>query len=148
MVVIRGRLEPEVGAVLMKALEAARETLCQDLRRNNGDSGDVPAGTPANVPAGTCTPSIPEEMPTAGQLQADALALLAETALHHGVNPGTPGERYQVVVHVDAAVLADADAPGQSVLEGGARVPAETSQLPGLRCEPRGHATRRRWPDR
>src|SRR5438046_227008 len=28
----------------------------------------------------------------------------AETALHHGVDPGTPGERYQVVIHVDAPV--------------------------------------------
>jgi hypothetical protein len=125
MVVIRGRLEPEVGAVVMKALEAARETLYQHPRRNDGDGGHVPAGTP--------TPRVPEEMPTAGQLQADALALLAETALHHGMNPGAPGERYQVVVHVDAAVLADADAPGQSVLEGGARVPAETSQR--LACD-------------
>ena len=67
------------------------------------------------------------------QQQADALALVAETALHHGIDPGTPGERYQVVVHVDAAVLADAEAPGQSVLEGGARVPAETSQR--LACD-------------
>jgi hypothetical protein len=40
---------------------------------------------------------------------------------------------YQVVVHVDAAVLADADAPGQSVLDGGARVPAGTSQR--LACD-------------
>ena len=47
------------------------------------------------------------------QQQADALALLAETALHHGIDPGAPGERYQVVVHVDAPVLADPDAPGQ-----------------------------------
>ncbi len=62
------------------------------------------------------------------QQQADALALVAEAALHRGMEPGAPGERYQVVVHVDAAVLADADAPGQSVLEGGARVPAGTSQ--------------------
>ena len=31
------------------------------------------------------------------QQQADALALLAETALHHGLDPGAPGERYQVV---------------------------------------------------
>ena len=67
------------------------------------------------------------------QQQADALGLLAETALHHGIDPGTPGERYQVVVHVDAQVLADADAPGQSVLEGGARVPAETAQR--LACD-------------
>jgi hypothetical protein len=33
--------------------------------------------------------------------EADALALVAETALHHGIDPGAPGERYQVVVHVD-----------------------------------------------
>jgi len=52
----------------------------------------------------------------------------AETALHHGLDPGAPGERYPVVVHVDAAVLADPDQPGQSVLEEGARVPAGTSQ--------------------
>ena len=62
------------------------------------------------------------------QQQPDALGLLAESALHHGIDPGAPGERYQVVVHVDAPVLADADAPGQSVLEGGAHVSAETSQ--------------------
>jgi 5-methylcytosine-specific restriction endonuclease McrA len=67
------------------------------------------------------------------QQQADALALLAETALHHGIDPGAPGERYQVVVHVDASVLADADAPGQSLLEDGARVPAGTSQR--LACD-------------
>jgi len=54
-----------------------------------------------------------------GQQQADALALLAETALHHGIDPGAPGERYQVVVHVEE---------DQSVLENGARVSAETSQ--------------------
>jgi hypothetical protein len=58
---------------------------------------------------------------------------MAETALHREIDPGTPGERYQVVVHVDAAVLADADAPGQSVLEGGTRVSAETSER--LACD-------------
>ena len=48
------------------------------------------------------------------------------------MDPGAPGERYQVMVHVDAAVLADADAPGQSVIDG-ARVSAETSQR--LACD-------------
>jgi Domain of unknown function (DUF222)/HNH endonuclease len=67
------------------------------------------------------------------QQQADALALLAETALHHGIDPGAPGERYQVVVHVDAAVLADPEQAGQSVLEDGVRVPAGTSQR--LACD-------------
>jgi 5-methylcytosine-specific restriction endonuclease McrA len=67
------------------------------------------------------------------QQRADALALLAETALHHGLDPGAPGERYQVVVHVDAQALADPDQPGQSVLEDGARVSAETSRR--LACD-------------
>jgi hypothetical protein len=108
---IRGRLVPEVGALLVQALAAARDTMYQQARLND------PAGDP----------------PTMAQQQADALALLAETALHHGIDPGAPGERYQVVVHVDAPVLADPDAPGQSVLEDGAHVPAETSRR--LACD-------------
>src|SRR2546428_9173164 len=70
---------------------------------------------------------------TMAQQQADALGLLAETALHHGIDPEAPGERYQVVVHVDAPVLADPDLPGQSVLEDGPHVPAETSRR--LACD-------------
>jgi hypothetical protein len=110
---IKGRLAPEVGALLVKALEAARETLYQ-RRRAEAPEADVP---------------------TMEQQDADALAVLAETALHHGIDPGAPGERYQVVVHVDAAVLADADQIGQSVLEDGIRVPAGTSQR--LACDAR-----------
>src|SRR5918996_1746981 len=44
-----------------------------------------------------------------------------------------PAERYQVVVHVDAPALADPDQPGQSVLEDGAHVAAETSRR--LACD-------------
>src|SRR5207244_7457428 len=105
MVVVKGRLEPEVGALVMQALAAARESLYQRSRQRatfNGGAGGVSA-----------------ETPTMGQQQADALALLAETALHHGLDPGAPGERYQVVVHVEE---------NSSVLENGARVSAETSQ--------------------
>ena len=131
MVVVRGRLEPEAGAVLVQALAAARETLYQRRR----DTADVPAGTSEgpDIPAGTRTGLlVVEDAPTWGQQQADAIALLAEAALHHGMDPGAAGERYQIVVHVDAAVLAETDAPGQSVVEG-ARVSAETSQR--LACD-------------
>jgi len=117
-VVLRGRLAPEVGALLLRALDAARETLYQ-RRRASG------AALPATDPA--------VEAPTRAQQQADALALLAETALHHELDPGAPGERYQVVVHVDAAVLADPNQPGQSVLEEGSHVSAETSRR--LACD-------------
>jgi Domain of unknown function (DUF222)/HNH endonuclease len=113
MVTVRGRLTPEAGALLIQALAAAREALYQQARLppvefNRGDASTEP--------------------PTVAQQQADALALLAETALHHGIDPGAPGDRYQVVVHVDAPVLADSDQPGQSLLEDGARVSAETSR--------------------
>jgi 5-methylcytosine-specific restriction endonuclease McrA len=111
MVKIRGRLTAEVGAVLVKALDAAREALHQ-RRREEEPEGDAP---------------------TMAQQQADALAVLAETALHQGLDPGTPAERYQVVVHVDATVLADASQSGQSELEDGMRVPAGTSQR--LACD-------------
>lgn len=110
MVVIRGRLTPEQGAVLMQALAAARETLYQRARGTDSASGLV---------------DVSSEPSSMAQQQADALALLAETALHHDLDPGAPGERYQVIVHVDALVLADADAPGQSVLEGGTHVSSE-----------------------
>src|SRR5262249_4523468 len=93
MFVIRGRLEPGVGAGRGRA-----------ARRGGG-----PAGAP----------------PTAAQRQADALGLVAETALAKGLDPGPGSERYQVVVHVDAAVLADPGQPGQSVLEDGGNVSAE-----------------------
>jgi hypothetical protein len=117
-VVLRGRLTPDVGALLLRALDAARETLYQRARVTGGSP---PAVDPALAP------------PTRAQQQADALALLAETALHHELDPGAPGERYQVVVHVDAAVLADPAQPGQSVLEEGSHVSAETSQR--LACD-------------
>src|SRR3989475_5360967 len=67
MVRVRGRLEPEVGALLIQALTAARETLYQRTHQIfvGADGGDVSA-----------------ETPTFDQQQADALALLAQTALH------------------------------------------------------------------
>jgi hypothetical protein len=108
---IRGRLTPEVGALLLKALAAARETLYQRRREQARET----------------------DPPTMEQQQADALALLAEAALHHELDPGAAGDRYQVVVHVDDEVLADGEAPGQSVLEDGLRVPAGTSQR--LACD-------------
>src|SRR6266851_346226 len=119
MVVLRGRLEPEVGALLLQALAAARESLYQRARER--------------ARAATGFEHVSEDTPTVTQQRADALALLAETALHHGLDPGTPGERYQVVVNIDAPVLADPEEPGQSVLEGGTHVSAETSQR--LACD-------------
>ena len=117
-VLLRGRLTPEVGALLQRALAAARETLYR--RSGLEKTADQPTDTSLDPP-------------TRAQQQADALALLAETALHQELDPGAPGERYQVVVHVDAAVLADPEQPGQAVLERGGGVSGETSRR--LACD-------------
>jgi 5-methylcytosine-specific restriction endonuclease McrA len=111
MVVIRGRLTPEVGAVLRQALDAARDQMYVRPREDNAEG----------------------IRPSHGQQQADALGMLAEAALRHELDPGTSGARYQVVVHVDAAVLADPDLPGQSALDDGQHVPAGTLQR--LACD-------------
>ncbi len=78
MVVLRARLTPEVGAVVLRALEAALE--------------QVPAGAEG------------EEAGIA-QRRADALGLVAESALAGGLDPGRPGDRFQVTVHVEAETL-------------------------------------------
>ena len=94
MFVIRGRLAPDVGEVLVKALDAASEKL-YDESRSETDKAD---------------------RPPAGKLRADALGLVAESALAGGLDPRSSGDRYQVVVHVNEAEL-----------EGGEETPAASN---------------------
>ncbi len=89
MVVIRGRLTPEVGAVVQRALEAAAERLFRET--SGASTGDAMA----------------EEL-TPAQRRADALALLAESAMAANFDGGTAGDRYQVVLHVNADDATDA----------------------------------------
>jgi hypothetical protein len=116
MVVLRGRLSPEVGAVVQRALEAAADRLYQESRQADDAHGLV-------------------QETTAPQRRADALGLLAESALAHELDRGTAGDRYQVVLHVEGDSLQAAGEAGQAVLEdaGGSYVSAETSQR--LACD-------------
>ena len=84
MVVIRGRLTPEVGAVVQRALEVAADRLFRDT---------------AAAPTGD---AMAEDL-TPAQRRADALGLLAESALAADFEGGTAGDRYQVVLHVSTA---------------------------------------------
>ncbi|MYK89896.1 MAG: DUF222 domain-containing protein, partial [Acidobacteria bacterium] len=96
MVVIRGRLSPEVGAVVRRALEAAGDQLRTDVSLE--EAADI----------------------SFGQRQADALSVVAESALAAGLDRGAAGDRYQVVLHVDAETL------GSGAGEGPEDVSAET----------------------
>ena len=114
MYVVRGRLDPEVGAMLMRAVDAASDALFR---------------------AGTSEDIEPK------QRRADAVGLLAERALAVGFGgggeralvSGTRAERYQVVLHVEAATLESESEPGRSELEDGTRLSAETSRR--LSCD-------------
>ena len=99
MVVIRGRLAPEVGAVVRRALEAAL-----DEQRRAAATRELGEPDAVDEAAGVA--------PSFGQRQADALGMVAECALAGGLDGGTAGDRYQVVVHVDTDTLAeDVDVP-------------------------------------
>jgi hypothetical protein len=131
MYVIYGRLTPEVGALVMRAIEAASDALFRE-RKTDTDRD-------------------------AAQRRADALGLLAERALAAGFGTvarsdtgtarngaaasaapeapisGTRAQRYQVVLHVDAETLSARREPGRAELEDGTRVSAETCRR--LACD-------------
>ena len=115
MVVIRGRLSPEVGAVVRRALEAAADRLRTDV------SAEEAAETGF------------------GQRQADALGLLAESALSSELDRGTAGDRYQVVLHVEPASLR-ADAGGRVVDASVATLPDHNAAGGDTTTEPSGRA--------
>jgi hypothetical protein len=141
MYVVRGRLSAEVGALLMRAVEAASDALYREKREPWQEAESERAGA---------------------QRRADALGLLAERALAAGFGgksgdgekggsgaepavandtengaetdaekkipiSGSRAERYQVVLHVEPDTLTAEGEPGRSELEDGTRVSAETS---------------------
>ena len=93
--------------MLRRALEAA----CDQARSNASSGPDarpdaVAHGSDASVDAATSA-TAGELAPTFAQRQADAMGVIAESALAGGLDRGTAGDRYQVVVHVDADALVE-----------------------------------------
>ena len=126
MYVVRGRLTPEVGALFMRAVEAASDAL---FRRDSDGAREIDASEIDAVDA----------RPEPRQLRADAVGLLAERALAAGFGgsdesgrpaplSGSRAERYQVMLHVDRATLTEDGEPGLSELGDGTRVAAETAR--------------------
>ena len=151
MVVVRGRLTPEVGAVLRRALEAA----CDQARRppaSDGGPEEEAADASAKVEEEAADASADSAEPTLAQRQADAIGTLAEAALAGGLDRGTAGDRYQVVLHVDAEALGErqdvpAGTSGGAASEsepraGGDRVPARTFGGAASGSEPRAGGQR------
>ena len=148
MVVVRGRLTPEIGAVLRRALEAACDQSRRSPRSDGGweeEAADMAVGGAEEA----AVASAGGEEATLAQRQADAMGTLAEAALAGGLDRGMAGDRYQVVLHVDAeARVAPRDVPagtsggaasGSKPRAGGDRVPAGTpAAAPAASGDPGG----------
>jgi hypothetical protein len=150
--VVRGRLPPEQGALLLKALEAAKDEL---LRQQRVSAETPPAGQqgggacgcdePHHEPAAAVsaeTPAAAEEpaqqaagpRSTGNQLLADALVQVASRSLAAQAEGAPSSDRFQVVVHIDAEVLADPLADGRCDLEGGPAIAPETVRRLACDC--------------
>lgn len=110
---LRARLSADEGAVLMRAIEASRDQLWDAVK------ADVSAETPVADEAGR---------PSA----ADALVQMAESSLSAPSAAASGGDRYQVVVHTEAAVLSG-DEDGRCEIEDGPALPAESARR--LACD-------------
>jgi Domain of unknown function (DUF222)/HNH endonuclease len=106
--VFNGRLPAEAGALLLKALDTAMQ--------------EIPFEEPADVSA--ATPSVKS---TPRARRADALGMIAESFIKHGMEEMNGGDRHQIVVHIAAETLRDKTA-GCCEIEEGPSIAAETAR--------------------
>ena len=132
--VIHGRLPPEVGAIVKQALDAAAEVMREPAPESV--SKNVSAETLA---AGTAWAERDEN--AYGARRADALRHLAESFLRHPSETlDSPSDSYQIVIHVDQAVLSDVGAqahdgePHRCELEDGPALALDTVRRLACDC--------------
>ncbi len=119
--VIKGRFSPDQGALIIKSLESAMDSLYEETK-------DVSAETPVEDVAVEPYPNLD---PIAHR-RADALTRVAERFLS-GSAKETGGDRYLVHVHTDMETLKADGAGAESEIEDGTNVSAETSRR--LSCD-------------
>ena len=142
---IEARLAPEVGELLLKALDVAQAELDEragEAERAGADAADVdapaanvPAGTsgsnaaqqggaePTGVPAGTSRRSVSQE-------RADALGHILERFVA-GKGSGSANGAHQVMVHIAHDALCDVPESSSAELEDGHTVAVETARRLG-----------------
>jgi hypothetical protein len=107
--VLQGRLDPEVGLLLQKALELAAEALYRASRPNK------------------------DAKPSRAACQADALGLIAEAALREGMGADerererttSRSDRFQVILHVSAETPCETSVPSATA----ARLACDASRV-------------------
>jgi len=132
MLTLQVRMDAEQGAALLAAVESLAE---RDARRERAAAKRAAGGAEQSagggaVECGEDPGPFPRERLTARRCRA--LGQLAEAAADAGRRVGDPPRR-EVVVHVDADVLADDGAAGRAHLEGGPAL--HPAQVRRMACE-------------
>ena len=120
-VVLHGRFPPEMATRILSALEAAMAAHADEQPAAAG-SGEPAGGSPPDVPRGTSL-----SKPPVTARRADALAWMADRVFEPGDAPALAPDRHEIVVHVDADVLAGGGA-GRCEVAGHASLAGETAR--------------------
>ena len=114
----RGRLPGEEGSLFMRAFETALDGLREESWKESREEAKAPQ----------IQTSVAREV-----TNADAILLMGETMLAAGPKSRSGGDRYQVVVHVDADVLSGESESGRCATQDGSPLAAETARR--LACD-------------
>jgi hypothetical protein len=107
------KLPPEDGAIFLRALEAARDSLAQ-LQDERDDGSAEPRTAAASSPADGGSAEPPPPAPPPQPTNAESLTAMCDATLARPPTGLTGGDRYQLLFHVDASTLATGS-PGASV---------------------------------
>lgn len=134
MVVIQALLAPEDGAIVLGAIEAARDQLREDRAEPEEQSEPVaPAPPPAGPDVSAETPSsllhhVNEGEGATSMERVDALVHACRSVLEGGLSSADHEPQVQVVVHVDEKVLENPSAEGCSYIEGVGAISSHTAR--------------------
>ena len=142
-VIIHGRFPPEMGARLVSALDVAMDAHAEEQPTAAWEHEHAPPGVPrgtsgaeagANAAGPPDVPTLPDvprgtrpSGPARAMRRADALAWMAERVFEPAAAPPLALQRHDVVVHVDAEVLAHRNA-GRCEIEHHSAIAAETAR--------------------
>ena len=146
-ILIRARLPPVEGAMVLAALRKAADAIYRDGtgarsrgRAAHSDAhvsaetpdepdacGDYPVDVSAETPGGGAAPETPAPHDEWRAAQADALVAVAETILAGGLRTASGPNRHLVIIHADAATLAgEPDGGTWGHVDNGPVLPGET----------------------
>jgi hypothetical protein len=124
---LRARVAPDEGALILQAIQAARDAAPRYVDEDLPEVGSVAETDSSGVVCDAdAFASMLSPGPSVSEREADALVAVARASLQSEPGPRTGGDPCQLVVHVDAGTLAADEVNERSQLEDGPSLAPET----------------------